>query len=203
MSTARSLLVATSNLRKRDEIFAILESYNLNLELKTLSDYPTAQDVEETGSTFAENAALKARAGLAVSGELTLADDGGLIVDALEGKPGVHSHRFLGAGVDFETKMREILRLMEHVPDRLRSCRFECAVAIAVPDGQLLECSGVCNGKVARELRGSYGFGYDPLFYLPELGKHMAELSPEEKNRVSHRGRALACAAQALRSLFG
>ena len=171
-------------------------------EIVTLADYPDAPPVEETADTFLENAHLKARAAVAETGLISIADDGGLVIDALNGAPGVHSHRFLGANASFDSKMDRVLALMHDVPDEKRTCRFECAVVIATPDGQTFECRGICEGRIGHAKRGDNGFGYDPIFFVPELGKHMAELSPDEKNGISHRGKALACAEPILRTLL-
>ena len=202
MSYPRTLLVATTNARKGAEMAQILAAADLGVTLLTLADFPDAPPVAETGDTFLENARLKAEAAAAYSGLVSIADDGGLIVDALGGQPGVQSHRFLGAATPFPEKMARILETMRDVPEPERACRFQCAVVIATPDGRTFDCMGVCAGRVAYEMRGSYGFGYDPIFLLPELGRHMAELLPEEKHRVSHRGKALACAVETLRTLF-
>jgi XTP/dITP diphosphohydrolase len=198
----RKLLVATTNIKKGGEMVAILKAADLGIEIVTLADFPPAPPVEETGETFMANAHLKAAAGVAQTGLATIADDGGLCIDALDGQPGVKSHRFLGEETSFAEKMARIIEMMRNVPDPLRACRFQCAVVIATPTGRTYECMGVCEGRVAHETRGSYGFGYDPIVLLPQLGKHMAELPPEEKHKISHRGHALACAIPHLRAIF-
>jgi XTP/dITP diphosphohydrolase len=195
------LLIATTNRKKGGEMVQILTAADLDFELVTLADFPDAPPVEETGETFMENAHLKARAAVAQTGLLSIADDGGLVIDALDGAPGVHSHRFLGENATFDEKMDRILELLRSVPDEKRSCRFACAVVIATPDGRTFECTGTCEGRIAHEKRGANGFGYDPIFLFPEQNQHMAELSPEEKHKVSHRGRALACAVEHLKGL--
>ncbi len=197
----RKLLIATTNPSKRREMEQILGAANLNLELLTLESFPNAPEVEETGETFMENAHLKAQSAVQLSGLVCIADDGGLCIDALDGQPGVKSHRFLGENSSFQEKMTRIFEMMADVEEEARTCRFQCAVVIAVPDGRTFECLGVCEGRVGHEMRGGGGFGYDPLFALPD-GRHTAELRPEEKHKISHRGKALACAAEALRSLF-
>jgi XTP/dITP diphosphohydrolase len=196
------LLIATTNPRKGGEMAQILGAADLNAEVVTLADFPDMPPVEETGATFLENAYLKAEAAARHSGLVSIADDGGLVIDALGGRPGVQSHRFLGEATSFPEKMARILEMMRDTPDDQRACRFQCAVVIATPDGRTFECRGVCEGRVARERRGIHGFGYDPIFLLPERGRHMAELPPEEKHRISHRGKALACAVPVLRELF-
>jgi XTP/dITP diphosphohydrolase len=202
MKPSRKLLIATTNPQKGREMLEILRAAGLDLELLTLADFPGLPEVEETGETFLENARLKARAAASATGLIAIADDGGLIIDALDGAPGVHSRRFLGEQSSFPEKMARIFALLEDVPDEQRTCRFQCAVVIATPQGEEFACLGTREGRVARQMRGSYGFGYDPLFYLPELGRHMAELPPEEKHKISHRGEALACAIPLLRRLF-
>jgi XTP/dITP diphosphohydrolase len=197
----RKLLIATTNPKKGEEMAQILSAALPDLEIVSLADLPEAPPVDETGETFMENAHLKAAAA-AFAGLVAIADDGGLVIDALGGLPGVHSHRFLGEHSSFAVKMTRILERMEDVPEAQRTCRFQCAVVIATPEGRTYECMGTCEGHVAHEMRGTYGFGYDPIVYLPELGRHMAELPPEEKHRISHRGKALACAVKALRALF-
>jgi XTP/dITP diphosphohydrolase len=193
------LLVATTNRKKSGEMVQILTAAELDFDIVTLADLPDAPPVEETGETFMENAHLKARAAVAQTGLLAIADDGGLVIDALDGAPGVHSHRFLGDNATFNEKMDRILTLLSHVPDENRTCRFVCAVVIATPDGSTFECIGTCEGRIAHEKRGAHGFGYDPIFLFPENHRHMAELLPEQKHKVSHRGKALSCAVEHLR----
>jgi len=198
----RRLLVATTNGKKGEEMRQILSAADLGIEIVSLADYPDAPPVEETGETFMENALLKAEAAAAYSGLVSIADDGGLCIDALGGQPGVKSHRFLGEEAGFPEKMARILAMMREAPEAQRSCRFQCAVVISAPEGPHYECTGFCEGRIAYEPKGTYGFGYDPIVLLPELGKHMAELMPEEKHRISHRGKALECAVRELRALF-
>ena len=189
----RKLLIATRNPGKAREIATVLS--DLPFEFVSLLDYPDAPEIEETGATFTENAVLKARAYAACTGELTLADDSGLEVDALGGAPGVLSSRF--APTDPE-RIAKLIDLMKEIPDDGRSARFRCAIAVAWPDGRVETCEGSLEGVIAREPRGTNGFGYDPVLYLPELGKHVAELSPSEKNAISHRGKALVKAKELL-----
>ena len=200
---AGRLLIATANPKKRGEMTEILGAAGLDVELLTLTDFPPAPDVEETGETFLDNARLKARAGLARTGIATIADDSGLVIDALDGQPGVLSHRFLGMDTPFPEKMAQILEMLRDVPDANRTARFVASVVIAAPDGREWNCEGTCEGQIAHEMRGGFGFGYDPILYLPERGQTLAELSPKEKHSISHRGRALACAVPHLRELFG
>lgn len=200
-SFPRKLLIATTNPSKRREMEQILGAANLNLELLTLESFPDAQEVEETGETFMENAHLKAQSAVQLSSLVVIADDGGLCIDALGGQPGIKSHRFLGESTSFQEKMTSIFKMMAEVEEEARTCRFQCAVVIATPDGRTFECLGVCEGRVGHEMRGEGGFGYDPLFALPD-GRHTAELLPAEKHKISHRGQALACAIEVLKSLF-
>ena len=197
----RTLVIATGNRHKGREMAEILSE--TGLKILTMADFPGIEfEVEETGQTYMDNAELKARAATALTGQVCIADDAGLELDALGGEPGLHSRRFLGEDTPFPDKMDHILKLLANVPDEQRACRFNCAVAIATPEGRVFHCTGVCEGTVARERRGEFGFGYDPIFYLPELGKHMAELPPEEKRKISHRGKALNCANAVLAKLF-
>jgi XTP/dITP diphosphohydrolase len=201
MSFPRELVIATRNPKKGIEMATILA--DTGLRILTLDDFPGVNaEIGETGSTYRENAMLKARAAAQATNRVCIADDAGLEIEALGGQPGLHSRRFLGEETSFPEKMAHILELLRDVPDEQRGCRFRCAVAIATPDGRCFHCEGICEGRVAREMRGTYGFGYDPIFFLPELGKHMAELPPEAKHRISHRGKALACAKEVLRQIF-
>jgi XTP/dITP diphosphohydrolase len=184
----RSLLLATTNPHKLEEfrvIFADLPFY-----LRSLNDLNLGIDVEETGSTFEENARLKALAYARASGMLTLADDSGLEIDALGGAPGVYSARFLGPDVSYEERFRVILERLRGLPPEQRTARFRCVIGLAEPSGLYRSVTGVVEGQIADAPRGEHGFGYDPIVLIPELGKTMAELTPEVKNRISHRGRA-------------
>ena len=179
------LLIATTNagkVREYQELFA-----GIGCELVGLPEVGITQDIAETGATYEENAVLKARAYAALSGSVTLADDSGLEVDALNGRPGVHSARY---APDSPARIRRLLTELEGVPKNERNARFQCVLALAQPDGQLAVTMGACEGEIATEARGSNGFGYDPVFYLPEFGATMAELSQDIKNTISHRARA-------------
>ena len=182
----KRLVVATKNAGKAREFAHILADFPY--EVVSLSDYPDAPDVEETGNTFAENAVIKAVAYAKYTGELTIADDSGLEVDALGGAPGVYSSRF--APTDAE-RISKLLEQMNGIPDKDRTARFRCAIAIAEPNGDVKTCEGKLEGLISHEPKGNQGFGYDPVFYVCELGKGMAELDLDEKNAISHRGRAL------------
>lgn len=202
MTLERKLLIATTNRKKGGEMADILAAANLGIAFGTLADYPDAPEVDETGATFLANAYLKAEAAVDLSGLVSIADDGGLCIDALGGSPGVQSHRFLGADTPFTEKMQRILELMADVPTQQRTCRFQCVVVVAAPDGRRFDCTGICEGRIGYEMRGEHGFGYDPIFVVPDTGRHMAELSPHEKHRISHRGKALEQAIAALRTVF-
>lgn len=182
----RKLIIATKNQGKAREMARILEG--LPYEIVSLAEYPDAPDVDETGETFVENAVIKAKAYALFTGELTLADDSGIEVDALGGAPGVYSSRF--APTDSERNSK-LLDLLKDTPDEKRTACFKCAIAIAEPDGSVRTCEGVVEGIISLAPKGDQGFGYDPVFYVPSLSKHFAELSPDEKNAISHRGKAL------------
>ncbi len=187
------LLLATNNKHKISEISHILNG--LPVELKTLSDYPELHDIPETGDTFEENALIKARTCFERTGLLSLADDSGLEVDALNGEPGVHSARYSGVVHDYAGNNRKLLDEMESIPTERRTARFHCVIALVgtyqneTYDEKIFH--GLCEGLIIGELRGGNGFGYDPLFYIPHLQKTMAELEPAVKNQVSHRADAL------------
>ncbi|GAC1388940.1 MAG: RdgB/HAM1 family non-canonical purine NTP pyrophosphatase [Ktedonobacteraceae bacterium] len=189
----RSLLLATTNPHKIEEYRAIFA--DLPFQLLSLSDIHLDMDVEETGTTFRQNAKLKALAYAHASGILSLADDSGIEIDALGGEPGVYSARFLGPDVSYEERFRVILERLHGLPITQRTARFHCVITIAEPSGYHRSVEGVIEGIIADAPRGEHGFGYDPIFLVPELGKTTAELPPEEKHRISHRGRAalLAC----------
>ena len=192
----RTLLLATSNLHKLEEFRAIFS--DLPLRLLSLRDLQLAIDVEETGTTYAENAELKARAYAQVSHMSTLADDSGLEIDALGGAPGVQSARYLGSETSYEERFRVILEQLKGLPLDQRSARFRCVIALVEPLGNIRMVEGVVEGVIAEGPRGTNGFGYDPIFFLPELGKTFAELEPEYKNRISHRARAAKSARKLL-----
>ncbi|HLV97588.1 MAG TPA: RdgB/HAM1 family non-canonical purine NTP pyrophosphatase [Ktedonobacterales bacterium] len=191
-----TLLLATTNpgkLREFREIFA-----ELPFHLTTLDEEGIDMDVEETGATFAENAVLKARAYAEASGLLTLADDSGLEIDALGGEPGVHSARWPTYDTPYPERLTLVLERLANVPPEQRTARYRCVIALAQPDGWHELVEGTLEGVVADAPRGANGFGYDPIFYVPALGSTTAELSPEEKHRISHRGRAARAARDVL-----
>ena len=182
------VVLASQNPHKLAEMQKILGT--LGLEVLLERDVGVNVEVEETGTTFAENSLLKAQAVFDATHLATVADDSGLMVDALGGAPGVYSARYGGRHTDAE-RIALLLENMKDVPDEQRTAQFVCAVTCLMPDERKIAVQGVCPGVILRAPRGAGGFGYDPVFYLPELGKTFAELAGEEKNRISHRGRAL------------
>jgi XTP/dITP diphosphohydrolase len=196
MPHAESLLIATTNPGKLKELASLLSGCPFHLV--SLAQAGISDDVPETGSTLEQNATLKAATYARVSGIPTLADDSGLEVDALGGGPGPLSARFAGEGAGDDQRIAYLLQRLEGVPDGERNARFRSVIAVAWP-GETVELhAGECYGSITRAPRGSNGFGYDPVFLLPELGRTMAELSTEEKNRLSHRSKAARKAVTAL-----
>ncbi len=191
------LILATRNSGKVEELKALLADSGVNV--LSLLDLPEIPEIEETGATFAENAEIKAAAVARITGKLTVADDSGLEVDALGGRPGVQSARFGGPGATDRDKYLKLLDLLDGVPDELRTARFRAAVCIAAPDGATVTVEGACEGVIAREPSGEGGFGYDPIFYIPECGATMAGIAPEVKNRISHRAAAMRLAERVIR----
>ncbi|GHO91071.1 non-canonical purine NTP pyrophosphatase [Reticulibacter mediterranei] len=192
----RVLLLATTNPHKVDEYRAILS--DLPFTLLSLNDIQLDMDVEETGTTFRENAELKARAYAQASGLLSLADDSGLEIDALDGAPGVYSARFAGVDATYEERFDILLTRLRDVPMGRRTARFRCVISLAEPSGYLRSVDGTIEGVVADAPRGKNGFGYDPIFLVPALGKTTAEITAEQKNKISHRGRAAQLARELL-----
>lgn len=198
MSTME-ILLATNNQGKVRELVELMG--DLPLTVKTLKDYPEIGEIEENGSTFAENALIKAKTAAAASGLLALADDSGLEVDALGGAPGVHSARFAGEPKDDGRNNAKLLDLLKDVPAEQRRARFKSVIAVVTLQGEEHLTEGVCEGQIGFEPKGEDGFGYDPLFYVPEFGMTFSEISLEQKNQISHRGKALRQAARILRQL--
>lgn len=194
------LLLATGNKAKVREYRSLLQG--LPFELVSMAELGINTRVDEVGESLEENARLKA---ITIAGEsqlLTLADDSGLEVDVLGGEPGRLSARYAGEGASDRDRVKYLLSRLKDVPRGKRSACFRCVIAIAIPDGEVELCSGDCHGVITLEPRGEEGFGYDPIFYLPGLDKTMAELTLEEKNRVSHRGRAAREAIKLLRRKY-
>jgi XTP/dITP diphosphohydrolase len=196
----KRLVVATRNVGKLKEIRAILG--DLPVEVVSLADYPELPLTVEDGDTFEANAAKKALHVALATGCLTLADDSGIEVEALGGAPGVHSARFAGPLATDEENNSKLLKLMEDVHEAERGARFRCVVALATPEGRLECAKGACEGLLTKKARGDKGFGYDPLFLVPEHGLTFGELPEGIKNALSHRGRALAAARKLLEELL-
>jgi XTP/dITP diphosphohydrolase len=194
------LLLATSNQGKARELKMLLRE--LPMELVLPGELGINAEVEEMGGSLEENARLKATVLAEESRLLTLADDSGLEVDALGGEPGVLSARYAGEGASDEERVEYLLKKLEGVPEEKRQARFRCVIAIATPEGEVELCSGDCPGLITFEPKGERGFGYDPVFYFPDLDKTMAELPLEVKNKVSHRGAAAREAVKYLRSKY-
>lgn len=193
------LVLATRNPGKVRELSQMLAP--LGYEVVSLDRYPGVPEIVEDGATFKDNAVKKAATVARHTGRLALADDSGLEVDYLGGAPGVHSARFAGGGHNDRANNEKLLKLLSGVPAEKRSARFRCVVAVATPEGRVFTAEGTCEGIITTEPRGEGGFGYDPLFLVPEYGKTFAELEPAVKNRISHRGRALALAKEILAGL--
>ena len=199
VTEVRKLLVATRNPGKAREYRQLLRG--VPFEITSLDEEGVAEDVEETGDSFEENASLKARAYLSLSGLPTLADDSGLEVDALRGGPGVKSARYGGDGLSDEDRVTLLLENLKSVAWQDRTGRFRCVIAIAWLSGEVKTVAGVVDGIIQYEPEGTGGFGYDPVFYLPHLGRTMAELTLEEKNGLSHRAQAAGKAVKLLRNI--
>jgi XTP/dITP diphosphohydrolase len=196
---APRLLLATNNQGKVREYKRLLDG--VPFTLTTPAEAGIEADVEETGETFEENAILKATTMTAASGLPSLADDSGLEVYALNDEPGVRSARYAGPNATDAQKVAFLLKKLKKVPEGMRQARFRCVIAIAIPGGRVQLASGECEGEIALEARGRLGFGYDPVFYIPELNRTMAELPPDIKNQVSHRARAAVKARVLLENL--
>jgi XTP/dITP diphosphohydrolase len=183
------LIVATRNRGKVREIQRALKG--LGLRIYSLGDFSDAPEIEEDGKSFTENALKKARFYSKYFGKLTIADDSGLEVDILKGLPGIYSARYAGEGASNRENNRKLLREMEGIPLSKRGARFRCAIVMVSDEGKEVVAKGSCKGRIGFREVGKRGFGYDPLFILPQYGKTMAQLTLEEKNRISHRGKAL------------
>jgi XTP/dITP diphosphohydrolase len=190
------LVLATLNAAKARELTELLG--DVGYDVRPLADWPGATLPEETEGTYAGNALLKARAGASITGHLVLADDSGLEVDALDGAPGIRSARYGGSGLDDAARVRRLLDALRDVPAERRSARFRCVIALLAPGGGAQFAEGVVEGVIADSPRGTGGFGYDPVFFYPPLGRTLAELSAEEKARVSHRAVAVAATRRLL-----
>lgn len=196
------VVLATRNAKKLDELQRILDGEGLPIEIVSLATFPDAPEVAETESTFAGNALLKARAIAQATGLPAVADDSGLCIDALNGMPGVLSARWAGSHGDDDANLDLVLGQINDVPDRRRTASFQCAAAVALPDGTERVVEGSVDGVLIRERRGSHGFGYDPIFIPLGHDVTTAEMSAEEKDAISHRGQAMRALVPVLRDLL-
>ena len=191
----RKIIFATGNQGKMREVRRILENLKIEgeeTEILSMKEAGIDIDIEEDGASFEENAVIKAKAvAKAAPGAIVLADDSGLQIDYLNGEPGIYSARYLGEDTPYHIKNTNLIKRLEGVGDEKRTARFVCAIAVAMPDGTVDTQTGIIEGRIGYEEKGEGGFGYDPIFYVPEFGKTTAELSEDEKNAVSHRGKAL------------
>jgi len=184
----KSIILASNNKDKVKEVKEILKGY----DIISMKEAGIDVDIEENGTTFEENALIKARAIMKLTGQITMADDSGLEIDYLNKAPGVYSARFMGHDTSYDIKNKALIQKLEGVKGSDRSGRFVCAIAVCFPDGREIVKRGTMEGLIAEEIKGDNGFGYDPIVYLAEYGRTSGELAPEEKNKISHRGKALA-----------
>lgn len=194
----KQIILATKNKNKLVEVKAVLGN---DYEVLSMEDIGIDVDVEENGTTFEENATIKAEAICKICGKPVMADDSGLEIDYLDKKPGVLSARFLGHDTPYDIKNAKILEMLEDVPEEKRTARFVCSIAVAFPDRDTVVVRDTIEGIIGYESAGENGFGYDPIFYVPELKKTTAQLSMEEKNKISHRGKALVKMANRLKDM--
>jgi len=185
----KEIFIATNNKGKARDFEALFQP--LGIEVKTLADLPEMIDVEETGVTFEENAILKAEEIAQRFNTFVIADDSGLEVDALNGEPGVYSARYAGEAKDDEANIDKVLTQLENVPTQKRTARFRCVLAVAAPGIETVTIDGSCEGLITTERIGTEGFGYDPIFYVPKYERTMAQMTAEEKGKISHRGQAI------------
>lgn len=189
------MIFATGNQNKMREIREIMQGFRIGdeaVEILSMKEAGITADIVEGGSSFAENACIKAKAVAALApGAFVMADDSGLVIDALNGEPGIYSARYLGEKTSYHVKNADLISRLTGIPDEKRSARFVCAIAAVTPEGKLLTTEGIIEGRIGYEERGTNGFGYDPIFLVPPYVQTSAELTDEEKNAVSHRGRAL------------
>lgn len=202
----RKIIFATGNAGKMREIREILG--DTDMDILSMKEVGIEADIVENGTTFEENAIIKARevsnllkqgSSLAHADAIIMADDSGLEIDALNKEPGIYSARYLGEDTPFSVKSRNLIKRLEGVPDEKRTARFVCAIAAVMPDGEVITTHGVIEGRIDYEEKGNNGFGYDPIFYVPEYACTAAELTDEQKNGISHRGKALEAMKEELR----
>ena len=202
MSAISKLVIATHNRKKAGEMVTILSRRFPHLEILTLADFPGAPEPEETGTTYQENAAIKAVSGVQFTNELCIADDAGLEIDALDGAPGVYSKRFGGEDLPFPDKYFKVLELLEQTPDEGRGARYRCCVAVGVPGQEVKTFEATCEGHITREPSGNGGFGFDPIFFLRELNCTMADITADQKHAISHRGKVLKLVGDYIQTLI-
>jgi XTP/dITP diphosphohydrolase len=196
----KELIVATKSKGKAKEFEKLFSKHGFIV--KTLLDFPAVEDIEETGKTFEENAILKAEAVCKILNRPVIGDDSGLIVDALDGRPGIYSARYAGEAKDDDANIDKVLEELQGIPNEKRTARFYCALAVAIPGQTTSTVQGTCEGNILLERRGNNGFGYDPIFFVKEKQLAMAELSAEEKNQISHRSKALEKLAENIDTIF-
>ena len=206
MTMGQRIIFATGNAGKMREIREILA--DIDMEVLSMKEAGVEADIVEDGTTFEENALIKAKAvahmleerfGKEQGGAVVLADDSGLEIDALNREPGIYSARYLGEDTPYSVKSANLIERLAGVPDEERTARFVCAIAAAMPDGEIVTTQGVIEGRIGYEEKGNNGFGYDPIFYVPEYGRTTAQLTEDEKNKISHRGKALEAMKEELR----
>lgn len=195
----KRIIFATGNAGKMVEIRAILA--DLGIPVLSMKEAGITADIVEDGKSFEENADIKAKAIMELTGDVVLADDSGLEIDYLNGEPGIYSARYMGEDTSYEIKNQNLIDRLAGVPKEKRTARFVCAIAAAFPDGTVLHSRGTIEGIIGYEAKGENGFGYDPIFYLPKYQCTTAELSPEKKNELSHRGKALRMMKEKLREM--
>ena len=198
---AKRIVFATGNAGKMKEVSMILK--DLGLPVVSMKEAGIEADIVEDGTTFAENAEIKARAVYEQCHDIVLADDSGLEIDHLNKEPGIYSARYMGEDTSYYIKNANLIERLSGVPEEERSARFVCAIAAVLPDGAVLHSYGTIEGIIGYEEQGENGFGYDPIFYLPEYGCTTAQLAPEVKNELSHRGKALRAMKEQLRGYLG
>lgn len=185
----KRIIFATGNEGKMKEVRMILT--DMGVSVVSMKEAGVRADIVENGKTFEENAVIKAKAVMKLTGQIAMADDSGLVIDFLNGEPGIYSARYMGEDTSYTIKNQNLIDRLQGVEESRRTARFVCAIACALPDGTVLTTEGTMEGIIGYESRGENGFGYDPIFYLPEFGCSSAQLSPEKKNELSHRGKAL------------
>lgn len=196
----QKIVFATGSEGKMREVRMILD--DLGMEILSMKEAGANPEIKENGRTFGENAEIKARAVWECTGGIVLADDSGLVIDYLNGEPGIYSARYMGEDTSYEIKNQNLIDRVRDAKGQERSARFVCNIAAVLPDGRVFHSEETMEGLIAEKPAGSEGFGYDPILYLPEFGKTSAELTLEEKNRISHRGKALEAMKKQLKRLF-